>query len=740
MPPAAGRGDNPYHAALLRRLGDLRGRVPPAGDGGVVLPRTRAAAGGGGGGGGDDDAAGLAIPDLDVRALRSAAAAARDWALVAANGATAGAVPGLAPGEAFGRAAAAVDAHTFAIWPNAGTDAWNAHTVGLATLATIRDASRRGGAAAALPADVTVTAAGCNLALSPRPDVRLGTWADALLRAGLPATDVAAAAAACPAVPDGQTLADAGLGGPRGRYGRVMTVLAGRDVTADGAGRPGPQTYAGAVVAAAPGAAAGLPLEAALLAAYPLLWTEPAAAGEGTWRTPAAHVAPPPPAPAVRVVVGRAVGGLAASHGLGRVGTGPVGGPAAPGWAARQLWVSLPDRLVGVLSVGVAGGGVDDHDDDGGGGAAAFGVGVRLRVGAGVLPSGGADGGGLDTTLRPLPSSAAVGGVGGRAWRLRVTVPAVAGGGNRTFTLLHSAPRRGGSGNDGGVPPSPAVDVAVESDGHPRRRVSVLSAAAPGGTTAAITSTLYDVTDRRGGGAGAAAAAAAAAVAAAVARRGRAAAAPAGAAVAAATAVVGVWVAAGTLVHSYTLADNRHYAFYFVRRVLAVGARRAATVLVYGVAVAAAVAALRCGLAGGSRGGGGGGGRRPRGPRRVVAAAHGVLLAAAGAAVLVPTPLMEGRYLGPPVIMWGIAAVRAELEALRRRQRADAARGSGGGGGGGRDACDQPARAAVRWYAATVVYLVVVNGALLWVFLERPFARPVDAHMPSDTPPGRFML
>lgn len=126
-------------------------------------------------------------------------------------------------------------------------------------------------------------------------------------------------------------------------------------------------------------------------------------------------MAPPPPAPAVRVVVGRAVGGLAASHGLGGVGTGPVGGPAAPGWAARQLWVSLPDRLVGVLSVGVAEGGVDDHDDDGGGGAAAFGVGVRLRVGAGVLPSGGADGGGLDTTLRPLPSSAAVGRAGGRA-------------------------------------------------------------------------------------------------------------------------------------------------------------------------------------------------------------------------------------------------------------------------------------------------------------------------------------
>ncbi|KAK1862342.1 hypothetical protein I4F81_004916 [Pyropia yezoensis] len=622
MPPAAGRGDNPYHAALLRRLRDLRGRVPPAGDGGVVLPRTRAAAGGGGdGGGGDDDVAGLAIPDLDVRALRSAAAAARDWALLAANGATAGAVPGLAPGEAFGCAAAAVDAHTLALvtlgrgalwaaataaaaaagdageeaevvaaaaaaasasavaaastaatasvaasaaaaataaadlaitgrvyddffaladtltagavlvnsfpaaftgaagrtagrpprgeggawpyigaahevpvyhainvaflasywvlaggcgddggggggggggdnddgggegrpppcvdaraeiaasaawyltaltavggfpewasspswkaqWPNAGTDAWNAHTVGLATLATIRDASRRGAAAAVLPADMTVTAAGCNLALYPRPDVRLGAWADALLRAGLPATDVAAAS---PAVPDGQTLADAGLGGPRGRYGRVMTVLAGRDVTAGGAGRPDSQTNAGAVVAAVPGAAAGLPLEAALLAAYPLLWTEPAAAGEGTWRTPAAHVAPPLPAPAVRVVVGRAVGGLAASHGLGGVGTGPVGGPAAPGWAARQLWVSLSDRLVGVLSVGVAEGGVDDHDDDGGGGAAAFGVAVRLRVGAGVLPSGGADGGGLDTTLRPLPSSAAVGRAGGRA-------------------------------------------------------------------------------------------------------------------------------------------------------------------------------------------------------------------------------------------------------------------------------------------------------------------------------------
>ena len=48
--------------------------------------------------------------------------------------------------------------------------------------------------------------------------------------------------------------------------------------------------------------------------------------------------------------------------------------------------------------------------------------------------------------------------------------------------------------------------------------------------------------------------------------------------------------------------------------------------------------------------------------------------------------------------------------------------------------------ASTRAYAATVVYLLVVNAGLWWVFLERPFPRPPDAHMPADTSPGRFML
>ncbi|GAB0492731.1 hypothetical protein MMPV_004000 [Pyropia vietnamensis] len=852
------RGDtNPYYDALLRRLGGLRARVAPSGDGGIALPWRRADK--------DEQASDevppLDVPDLDVRTLRGAAAAARDWALVAANPDAGEAVPGLPRGEAFGRAVAAVDAHTFALvtlgrdalsaaaaaaatggdqeeeeevvaavaasastaigsasasasvsgvsgvsasattaaadlaltgrvyddffaladtlaagavlvtsfprafigagaplatsasqwaaagataweawrstvggdnyvnrdlglavtfhaaamllasagqsaeaaaaaadaaalvrevaaarmegggwpyigtshevpvyhainvrflasywmlmgtcrdgnggktgavlscvdaraeiaasaawypsalttvtgvpewasapswksqWPNAGRDAWNAHTVGLATLATIRDSRQGGGdGRGRLPAGATITAAGCNLALSPRSDVRLGTWVDTLLRATVSAADIAAATAACPALPDGQTLADAGLGGPRGRYGRVMTVLAGRDVTADGARRPGPQTYAGAVVAAAPPAT--FPLEAALLAAYPMLWTVPVAVAAATWRTPAAHVAPPPPAPAVRVVVGGAVGCLAAVHGLGRVTTGPIGRPAAPGWGAHQLWVSLPDRLVGVMSVEV----VDSN------GAAAYGVGVRLRVGAGVLSSSAvADGRAPDTTLRSLSGS----GVAGRAWRfgqspltvrvvdtnlpdvrvltgvgiqrdrhavaaevalsddrlatlltnpgvrpqgesppvyprrtayyavvevgltaaaaetpatavtytpaapaspggnddnnddngggvsgvasLRVVVPTASGSGsgNRSFTLLSSVPARGGR-EDGGPPP-PAVDVPVEADGDPRRRVSLLTAAAPGATAAAITSTLYAVEAR----------------------------------------------------------------------------------------------------------------------------------------------------------------------------------------------------------------------------------------------------
>lgn len=113
------------------------------------------------------------------------------------------------------------------------------------------------------------------------------------------------------------------------------------------------------------------------------------------WRpppeTPALVTWPPALLSAVRVAVGGAVGGLAAAHRLDRVGAGPFGGAAAPGWAAHQLWECLSDRLVGVLAVGVYGAA----------GTAAYGMGVRLGVGAGVLPAGAAvaEGGTVDAAL-----------------------------------------------------------------------------------------------------------------------------------------------------------------------------------------------------------------------------------------------------------------------------------------------------------------------------------------------------
>lgn len=45
-----------------------------------------------------------------------------------------------------------------------------------------------------------------------------------------------------------------------------------------------------------------------------------------------------------------------------------------------------------------------------------------------------------------------------------------------------------------------------------------------------------------------------------------------------------------------------------------------------------------------------------------------------------------------------------------------------------------------KWFKFIVVGLLVMNIALLYVFLEMPFNRPVDPHMPEDTSPGRFMF
>lgn len=39
-----------------------------------------------------------------------------------------------------------------------------------------------------------------------------------------------------------------------------------------------------------------------------------------------------------------------------------------------------------------------------------------------------------------------------------------------------------------------------------------------------------------------------------------------------------------------------------------------------------------------------------------------------------------------------------------------------------------------------VLLTALQNLALLYVFLERPFARSADVHMPTDTSPGRFMF
>ena len=140
--------------------------------------------------------------------------------------------------------------------------------------------------------------------------------------------------------------------------------------------------------------------------------------------------------------------------------------------------------------------------------------------------------------------------------------------------------------------------------------------------------------------------------------------------------VVVVVVAAkryGTLVHPYTLADNRHYTFYLWRRVLS-GGRGWALLPLHAFSAAAV---LRAHAAGG------------------YGEARALLFAGACAAVLVPARLLELRYFTAPSLLT-LAALYA------RWQR---------GGDGS------------RWrFALCAAANCLVNAATVWLFATRPFA------------------
>lgn len=172
-------------------------------------------------------------------------------------------------------------------------------------------------------------------------------------------------------------------------------------------------------------------------------------------------------------------------------------------------------------------------------------------------------------------------------------------------------------------------------------------------------------------------------------------------------------VATGDHVHPFTLADNRHFVFYVYRKwLLRAPWRRLALLPLYVWGAIGPVLELEMRR----RGDEGVEGRvRDEGEAMrtfyVGEYVSDALLVLCAAASLVPSPLLEPRYFVVASTLWSV----------RRMARR---------------AADFPAWGMCGVAAA----LAVVNVGLVYVFAEMPFERPVDAHMPTDLSPGRFMF
>ncbi len=157
----------------------------------------------------------------------------------------------------------------------------------------------------------------------------------------------------------------------------------------------------------------------------------------------------------------------------------------------------------------------------------------------------------------------------------------------------------------------------------------------------------------------------------------------------------------GDRTHPFVLADNRHFVFYLYRKILLRGAWTR-----FAIAPLYALAALlpfefdarkstplwRC-------------------SESMWYNVKQAAVLATVAVTVVLSPLLEPRYFIPGFVM----AIALFLQ--RHRQ-----------------ACTW------RVCGAMVAFNLLLHFGLVFVFAERPFARPPDAHMPTDLSPGRFML
>lgn len=185
------------------------------------------------------------------------------------------------------------------------------------------------------------------------------------------------------------------------------------------------------------------------------------------------------------------------------------------------------------------------------------------------------------------------------------------------------------------------------------------------------------------------------------------------------TALGAMIIATGDSVHPFVLADNRHYTFYVYRRWLLRAAwKRLALVPVYAWGAIGPVLELaqRRREAAEEREMGASkreGESLPAGMDSYVAAegVRDVLLLLCAAATLVSSPLLEPRY-------FFVASTFLSVRRLARRKK------------------EIPSGRLLL----IAMMCAAVNVALVCVFAELPFERPIDPHMPNDLSPGRFMF
>lgn len=154
-------------------------------------------------------------------------------------------------------------------------------------------------------------------------------------------------------------------------------------------------------------------------------------------------------------------------------------------------------------------------------------------------------------------------------------------------------------------------------------------------------------------------------------------------------------IATGDYAHPFVLSDNRHFIFYAYHRWLRRSTlHRLALVPLY----VYAPISIHVGLL-----------ELPRSHRFAEVTLDFITLFSAGA-VLVPNPLLELRYFVVPNLFLSIRRI---------------------------------ARGPTITYSLagliSTLYLIA-NIALVYLFTEMPFQRPIDPHMPHDLSPGRFML